>query len=130
MLTRIRLIIQMLIIMLLPVLATGVGFELRDSHCCAEVHACDHAHESDAMHRPDCCCCRHHHHHEKLQLMLDAGLRSEHEVCCASVRAGKPAESLSLGLKARTVVSSESLKAPPLLSRAWADVPMILPFLC
>ena len=77
---RLKRMMQVLILLILPFLAVGGSFEVCHE---AEHHACSHRGISECGLRDvvrDCCSapgthCRHGHHHERILLLLDAGSR-------------------------------------------------------
>lgn len=92
---RLKRMMQVLILLILPFLAVGGTFEVCHE---AEHHACCHRGISECGLRDverDCCSargthCRHGHHHEQIRLLLDAGSRVRNDdfssvvsACCA-----------------------------------------------
>lgn len=71
-------LMQILVLMMLPVLVAGRGFEICDARCKMEHAHCErceervHEVEDAAEHF-----CEHHHRHESVRLLLDVGLLPE-----------------------------------------------------
>lgn len=79
---RLLKVIQVMILLLLPMLAVGVTFEVPEPGCCVMLLHCEHRHGGCCAHHgadavqmgDDGCDCRcSHHHHERVRLLLEVG---------------------------------------------------------